>query len=71
MLRIHVPAFGFAVGFASAVTYFGCVLVMAVTPMETSVRFFNSLLHGIDVGPIMRENVGAGEAAVGVAVTFA
>lgn len=70
MNRIHIPAFGFAVGFASAVAYLACVFVMALTPTETTVRFFNSLMHGVDVGPILRENIGVGEVAIGVISIF-
>lgn len=70
MGRIHIPAVGFACGAASALTYVACVAVMAVVPRDTMVRFFNSLLHGLDVGPILRHEISLGEAAVGVVEIF-
>ena len=54
MNRIHVTRFGFAVGASLAILYVGCVFVMASVPQDAAVRFFNSLLHGLDVRTIMR-----------------
>lgn len=62
---------GVAFGGTGAVFYVACILTMSTVPRERAVLFFNSLLHGIDVGPVLREHVPAGEVALGIATTFA
>ena len=62
--------FGLAVGSAGALLYAGCVLVMLCLPEPTVVAFFNSLLHGLDVGPIVRTDMPWGEALMGLVQTF-
>lgn len=51
---IDVRRAGFAAGGATALFYVGCVLVMFAVPRETVVQFFNGIMHGVDVAPIMR-----------------
>lgn len=70
MSRLSVLRLGFALAAASALTYLGCVLVMATVPQDVAVRFFNSLLHGVDVEPIMRWEMPWWEMAIGVLETF-
>ena len=54
MNKLSIPRFGFAVAVACTIAYAGCVFVMMTVPQETAIRFFNSLMHGVDVTPIMR-----------------
>lgn len=61
---------GIAVGGSLALFYAGCVLVMLTVPHETVVRFFNSLLHGWNVEPLMRWDMPFWEAIVGVLEIF-
>ena len=62
---------GVSIGLTGVIFYLGCMITMATVPREQSVKFFNSLLHGIDVGPILRDSVPLGEVAIGIVTTFA
>lgn len=70
MGRIDARRAGFAFGGAMAFFYAGCVFVMPTVPRETVVRFFNSLLHGWDVAPIMRWDMPWWEALLGAVEIF-
>lgn len=61
---------GFAIGGTGVLFYLGCMLTMSTVPREKAIIFFNSLLHGIDVTPILRANVSPGEVCLGIAGTF-
>lgn len=67
---LDIRRMGFAVGGAAALFYMGCVVVMLVAPRETVVQFFNSILHGWDVAPIMRWEMPWWEAALGTLEIF-
>jgi hypothetical protein len=43
---------------------------MVTVPKETAVTFFNSLLHGINVEPILKTSVPLGQVALGLVTTF-
>ena len=60
---------GFAFGATGLIFYLGCMLTMAIVPRESAVIFFNSLLHGLDVGPILRTSVPPAQVALGLATT--
>ena len=49
--------FGLAVGTAAGVFYLGCVFVMAVAGPPGLATFFNGLFHGLDLSPILVEQV--------------
>jgi hypothetical protein len=61
---------GAAVGLTGVIFYLGCVLTMSTVPRDKAVIFFNSLLHGIDVGPILRANVSPSEVVLGLVSTL-
>jgi hypothetical protein len=67
---INVKKLGLAVGLTGALLYVGCVLVMATVGDDESVKFFNSLLHGLDVSAILRTDTPLWEAEIGVVETF-
>jgi hypothetical protein len=67
---ISVKKLGFAVGITGTCLYIGCMFVMATTGHDGTVKFFNSLLHGLDVSSIIQMNVSLWEAGVGVIETF-
>lgn len=67
---ISVKRLGVALGATSAVLYVGCVFVMLTAPKEAVVRFFNSIMHGWDVEPIMRWDMPWWEAVVGTIEVF-
>ena len=50
--------FGLALATAAGVFYLGCVLVMAVAGPTSLATFFNGLFHGIDLSPILVDEVG-------------
>ena len=52
-----VKKMGLAFGLTGALLYLGCMLVMATAGHDNSIKFFNSLLHGLDVSSIMRTSV--------------
>jgi hypothetical protein len=62
---------GASLGLTGVMFYLGCMITMATVPREQSVNFFNGLLHGIDVEPILRDSVPSGEVAIGIVTTFA
>lgn len=61
---------GFAFGATAVVFYLGCILTMSTVPRDKAIVFFNSLLHGLDVAPILRESVSSGEVCLGIISTF-
>ena len=67
---INVKKFGLATGLTGALLYLGCAIVMATVGHDGTVKFFNSLLHGLDVSTIVRMNVPLWEAGVGIVETF-
>jgi len=66
MNSVSVERAGFAFGAACGLLYLGCVFVMLAAPKDAVVRFFNSILHGWNVEPIMRWDMPWWEAAIGV-----
>ena len=61
---------GFGFGGTLAIFYLGCVFVMLTVPQDAVVRFFNSIMHGWHVEPIMRWDMPWWEAAIGVVEIF-
>lgn len=70
MKSIEIRKFGLAWGATFALLYLGCVFVMWSTGPETTILFFNSLLHGLDVRPIIRRDVPFWEVLMGVVEIF-
>ena len=67
---LSVKRMGFAIGATSALLYVGCVFVMLTVPHDTVVAFFNSIMHGWDVEPIMRWDMLWWEALIGMVEIF-
>lgn len=70
MNYLNVKKFGFAVGTTAALLYLGCMLVMFTVGHEGTARFFNSLLHGLDVSGIIRMDMPLWEAFIGIIEIF-
>ncbi|WP_018343964.1 DUF5676 family membrane protein [Cytophaga aurantiaca] len=70
MNHINIRKFGLAFGLTGALLYLGCALVMLILGHNSSVKFFNTLLHGIDVSSIIRMNISAIEVILGLVQTF-
>ncbi|NDP22674.1 MAG: hypothetical protein GZ091_16585 [Paludibacter sp.] len=70
MKTINIKRFGFAFGLTAAILYLGCVILMVTMGHDGSVKFFNSLLHGLDTSSIIRMQIPWWEALIGIAETF-
>ncbi len=67
---INVKKLGLAFGLTAALLYLGCMLVMATVGHDNTIKFFNNLLHGLDVSSVMRTSVPLWEAGVGIIQIF-
>lgn len=70
MNKLSIPRFGFAVAVACTISYVGCVFVMMTVSQKVAIRFFNSLMHGVDVSPIMRWDMPVWETGLGIVEIF-
>ena len=70
MNSINIRKFGLAVGATGVLLYIGCILVMWTVGKEGTVQFFNNLLLGLDTSSIIRMDVPASEALIGIVQTF-
>ena len=70
MNYINIKKLGFAFGLTGALLYFGCAMVMFVLGHDATVKFFNNLLHGLDVTSIIRLNISPVEELIGIMQTF-
>ena len=70
MNHINIRKFGLAFGITGALLYFGCALVMLILGHDSTVKFFNTLLHGLDVSSIIRMDVAPVEVLLGLVQTF-
>ncbi len=70
MPRLNPKCLGLGFGATGVVFYLGCILTMATVPHEQAVLFFNSLLHGLDVAPILKTSVPIGDVALGLVTMF-
>lgn len=70
MKKLSINKLGMAVGTTGAVLYIGCIILMVSVGREGTIFFFNSLLHGLDVEPIIRMSVPPLDALFGFIQTF-
>lgn len=70
MNRLNVKKLGIAVGLTGAIAYLGCMIIMFTAGQEGTVKFFNSLLHGLDTSNVIRMDVSISEAILGIVQTF-
>lgn len=70
MKTISIKKLGMATGLTGALLYLGCMVVMFTVGREGSVKFFNSLLHGLDVSTIIRMDMPLWGACLGIIQTF-
>ncbi|WP_428741337.1 DUF5676 family membrane protein [Tenacibaculum sp.] len=69
-MKLNVKKFGLALGLTGVILYISCILLMLIIGQARIVKFFNSLLHGLDVSSIIRIEVPLWEAAIGIVETF-
>lgn len=70
MKTINIKKLGIAIGLTGALLYWGCMVVMFTVGREGSIKFFNSLLHGLDVSTIIRMDIPLWEACLGIVQMF-
>ena len=70
MNHISIRKFGLAFGITGALLYFGCAMVMLLLGHDSTVKFFNTLLHGLDVSSIIRTDITVVEQLLGLVQTF-
>lgn len=70
MKTLNIKRMGFAFGATGTILYIGCILLMVSVGREGTIFFFNSLLHGLDVEPIIRMSVPAMDVFFGIIQTF-
>ncbi len=70
MNTINIKRFGLAFGLTGAILYLGCVILMSTVGHDGSVKFFNSLLHGLDTSSLIRMQVPLWETLIGIVGTF-
>ncbi len=70
MPHLNPRRLGLAFGATGVVFYVGCMLTMATVPRDSAVTFFNSLLHGLDVAPILKTSVPPAQVVLGLITTF-
>lgn len=70
MNKIDIKRFGLAFGLTGAILYLGCVILMVTVGHDGTVKFFNSILHGLDTSSIIRKDVPLWEAFIGFIETF-
>jgi len=66
LLHLNPNYLGLSFGATGVVFYLGCMLTMATVSHDQAVEFFNSLLHGLDVGPILKTSVPVSQVALGL-----
>ncbi|MFY9151046.1 MAG: DUF5676 family membrane protein [Prolixibacteraceae bacterium] len=70
MNSINIKRFGLAFGLTGVILYLGCVILMATVGHDGTVKFFNSILHGLDTSTIVRMDIPLWEAFIGLIETF-
>lgn len=70
MGAINVKRMGLAVGLTLVVLRLGCIVVFLALSREQAISFFNTLVHGIDVGPILKMETSIKDVIYGVIQIF-
>ena len=70
MNHINIKKFGLSFGMTGALLYFGCALVMFTVGHDNTVKFFNTMLHGLDVSSIIKMDISPVEELIGIVQTF-
>ena len=70
MKTLNPKRLGFAFGTTGVILYFGCILLMLIVGGEGMITFFNSLIHGVDVGKVVRIDIPWWETVLGIVETF-
>ncbi len=66
---LHPVKFAFASAIAGLAFYLSCVVFMAIAGNTGTLWLFNALLHGLDIGTIIRNHVPLSQAIAGSFIT--
>lgn len=70
MSQIYVKRFGLAFGTTGALLYLACAFLMLIIGHDATIKFFNTLLHGLDVSSIIRMDMPVFDVLNGLIQTF-
>lgn len=70
LTMINIKRLGLATGLTFVLLYVGCMVVMATVGREGTLRFLNSLFHGVDFSSLIRMRVSLTEACIGIGEMF-
>ena len=70
MGAINVKKMGLAVGSTLVILRLGCVLVLSMLSRDQAISYFNTLLHGVDLGPILKTETSAFNVIYGLVQIF-
>ncbi len=70
MNHLDFKKLGNAVGTIGVLFYIGCIIIMTFGGREISIKFYNSLFHGLDSTQIIRMHIPMWESAIGIIMTF-
>ncbi len=70
MGAINVKKMGLAIGLTFAVLRLGCIIVLALLSREQAIAYFNTLVHGIDISPILKTEMSVQSMIFGVIQIF-
>lgn len=70
MNYIKVTRFGLAVGIAATLYYFACALVFIIGGRDVSIQYLNSVLHGVDISPILKQSMTVTELCISLVEFF-
>ena len=67
---INVKKMGLAVGATLVIFRLGCILVFALLSRKQAISYFNTLLHGVDLSPILKMETSTLNVIYGVVQIF-
>lgn len=70
MEKLDIRRMGIAFGLTGALLYLGCIIVMATVGREGTIKFFNSLFHGVDSSGIISMDTSLCEGGMGLVQTL-
>lgn len=70
MNQINIRKLGLAFGITGALLHFGCVFVMMILGHDRTVKFFNTLIHGLDFSSIIKMEISPVEVILGLVQVF-
>lgn len=70
MEELNFKRLGISFGLTGMLLYLGCMILMVLVGKTGTVGFFNNVLHGLDVEPIVKMNISLGSSLLGIVYTF-